>query len=272
MTPDITYVLGYRDGRYLSERRPHFYATINNLLGQTGVNIEILVVEDAKTSLIKPVNGPIRHFYVNNVQPYLRSQVGCIGLYEAHSPYMVLHDADVLVEPDYTAKMLDYLKNGAEVLHIGKLARQLYSWETRALFLSKGDLYKNAHDMVSIRGPRKLAYDQPFTGYSIGMNIESAKELGGFSMKYIGWGYEDASFIDKATRKGMFINPREATIIHMEHPRPEITEEGRKCAENNRKLFELQTKTDIDVVIAEHRKELEAWRDTKTYTRVKGAL
>jgi len=270
MPADITYVIGYRDGRYLSERRPHLYATINNLLRQSGAKIEIIIVEESRKPLLNAFGSPVRHFHLNSDLPYCRSQIANTGLYSASSPYMVMHDADVLVPPDYTERLLGHFRDGAKVLHIGKYARQLYSWETDELFLSNGDKYEYALKMVSKRGPHKKAFDQPSTGYSIAFDAETARSLGGFSMKFIGWGYEDASFIDKAKRKGIYSNPREATIIHMEHPRSEVTAEGQKCAITNKQLFEQQIATDIDMVIEDHRKELESWKDTKTFTEVKG--
>lgn len=266
--PDITYVIGYREGEHACIRRALLDATIDNIRSQNEQNIEILLVEDASESSRRRIDGVTAHFFIDSDEMYCRSGIANVGLCEASCDFVVMHDADVLMPEHYTTRMLNYLKKGHSVLHLGKYAMQMFDHETERVLMSN-EKYNDALSFVTSRPPRKAAYDKPFTGYSIGMNVNTVKAIGGWNTKYIGWGYEDTAFIDKAKRAGMFYNPREITMIHMSHPRVETTENGKIASEANKKLYELQLEIPVNHVINIDRQENRRWKDIITYTKVK---
>jgi len=166
-------------------------ATIENLRRQTEQNIEIILIEDAysaglcdNSGYAANVKGIDRYIYLRNHFGYCRSKVANTGLKEAKSQYMVMHDADVLVPPDYTSRLLKHLNAGSKILHIGLISGQLLWWETDDLF-EADDKYQYGLNMLKVRPPRKKAYKDPFTSYSIAMNVEAAKDIGGFYTKLL---------------------------------------------------------------------------------------
>lgn len=206
--PDVTFIIGHRG----QARLPHLQFTLKSIAGQSGVNIECIVVEqDIQPSLRDMLPPWVRYVHAPppaSEMPYCRSWAFNVGLRHARAPLLVLHDNDILVPERYAHEALRQFAKGYEVINLKRFIFSLSQQHTESVFASTAQL-------------------ADFAPLSIGQNLEGGgslviarqayEEVGGLDESFIGWGGEDNEFWERAqTRKHWPFSSM--SLVHLWHP------------------------------------------------------
>lgn len=191
--PDITYVIGHRG----LQRLPHLLATLESIAGQTGAVVECIVVEqDVEVTLKGKLPAWVKHVHTPPPaadMPYCRSWAFNVGVKEAQSDVLVLHDNDMLVPADYSTEILAKVKNGFEVVNLKRFIFYLSEKHSTEMF-------DNAFALDAC-APESIMQNSEGGG-SIAIARQAYAAIGGFDESFIGWGGEDNEFWERAkTRK-----------------------------------------------------------------------
>lgn len=220
--PSISYVIPIRDiGRSVSVE-----TVVNNIRAQKFPVINITLVEEdshkkVRSDHIKPINYK---FVQAHGTHFNKSKAFNAGVLLAADARLVLHDADILVQDDYTSKVYDLL-NIYDGIHIGR----------DVLYFSNDYTEKiNTRGKVAADGQciNQVAY---FEGGSIACTKKAYFKVGGFNESFIGYGIEDCDFFARLRDHcNQFYNIRTETFYHLFHGR---TPGWQQCHETNKMLF-----------------------------------
>ena len=121
--------------------------------------------------------------------PYCRSWAFNIGAKHARSPVLVLHDNDMMVPSDYSAKILERIGTGVEVVNLKRFVFYLSELHTHRIFSGEAGLIDEA----------PLAIVQNLEGGgSVAITRLAYDLIGGLDESFIGWGGEDNEFWERA--------------------------------------------------------------------------
>lgn len=239
--PSISYIIPIRDiGRTKS-----VYTVINNIRAQKFPVIDIVLAEEDSKRRIN-LNGlhPINYIHVGSPDVHFnKSRAFNIGTLHAEYNKIILHDADILVQDGYTAKVFNLLDNH-DAVHIGKDV-MYFSKDYTDLVNSRGE--------VAIDGSciNQVGY---FEGGSLACLKNTYYNIGGFNDAYVGYGIEDCDFFMRLkSNSKQFYNIRSEVFYHLFHGR---TPGWQQCHENNKFLFGKFKSMPIDDYLAILRKKL----------------
>ena len=186
-TPKITFILPHR-GR---DRIPLLETVVSSILGQRGVAVECIVVEQNATREVGELLHGVRYIHlphpVDSVS-WHKSWAYNVGALAARADILVCHDADILVPQDYGREILKYLCDGdKEVVHL-----------QRFLFcLSRNDTETVTTCLSLADRCTPVRVRQNWKGGTLAIRRESFFRLGGFDERFVGWSGEDQEFYDR---------------------------------------------------------------------------
>ena len=189
--PDVSFIVGHRG----EERLPHLLSTLASLLGQTGCDTEIVVVEQAEASVLEGrLPAGIRRIHQAPPRagmPYSRSWAFNRGVREAQGRFVVLHDNDVLAPAAYAAEVVRLGQAGYEAMRLQRFVFYLDQASTARMGEpgAAGSLLGGDPGLEFVR--------QNCEGHTIAVDRDAYLRLGGHDEGFLGWGGEDNEFYDR---------------------------------------------------------------------------
>lgn len=172
----VSYVVPFRN----FERADSILSVVNNIRGQRFPDIDIIMVEQDARTLIKldnfhPVNYQLAPTTTNSL--FNKSKAFNLGVRHARTPYVILHDADMLSQGHYTSSVMDVLMEN-ESCHLGNTV--IYTSQAAM------NLINNTH-IVDEQAlcERVVSY---YEGGSIACRVSAFWKVGGFNEDYCGYG------------------------------------------------------------------------------------
>ena len=204
----VSYIIPYRS----TDNRNNTIKTVAlNIKAQKFPFIEIIMVEqDKATNIAYPVFKSIKYALAKSPtdsSPFIKALAFNTGFGCATQNKIILHDADMLVQNDYTT-IVDNLLKEHEGVHIGK----------NVLYLTRDATSKlTTNDVLApdLQLERTVGY---FEGGSIACAYNTYIEIGGFNEDFIGYGVEDCEFFQRLTSR-LFFNQRSLDFVHLWHDR-----------------------------------------------------
>lgn len=205
--PEVTYVVPFRNiGREACIR-----TVINNIRAQQYPVIHtVLVEQDAATKIDLEELKPIYYYLVPDKRTELfnKSLAFNYGVSRALTDKIILHDADMLVQGNYTTNVANILENH-DGCHMGKTVLYADQPSTDLICESK-EVTKN------VNCERIVGY---FEGGSLGCRRSTYWAVGGFCEDYWGYGCEDCDFYARLSLGCDWVESRVFDFLHMWHGR-----------------------------------------------------
>lgn len=206
-SPVVSFVVGFRG----IERRGQFEMCLASIRGQTGIDCELIVVEQCGTSLVHELlPEDVVHIIQGEAAegiPFNRSWALNVGARHARGEIVVSLDADMVVPSRFAEAIagvmqrsnLDALRLARFVFYIDEPdSRRAWAEMSLAHVRSCSEIVANCRTPLAVRTATYL-------------------EIGGHDESFFGWGGEDDEFEDRlqVTRyaKGAFL-----PVIHIWHP------------------------------------------------------
>jgi len=205
--PEISYIIPVK----CTDREQSIITVINNIRAQKFPIININIVEqDSKHVINIDQLMPINYIdaIIDGNELFNKSYAFNVGVKNCTTNKMILHDADMLAQEDYTQKIYDDMMDKG-FSHIGRSV--LYT-------------NKEACDLINISGKvdseveceRIVGY---FEGGSLGVDKDIYWGCGGFNEDFEGYGCEDCDFYARVTKYVGYIENRTVDLLHMWHSR-----------------------------------------------------
>jgi GT2 family glycosyltransferase len=219
----VTYIVPFRG----MNRANAIKVVLLNLKAQRFPIIEIIMVEQdfERRNNMKSLDS-VKYLLAKSYtsgQPFTKSLAFNQGVKNASFRKLILHDADMIVQDDYTIQM-SRLLDVHDGVHIGKTVHYMSNKSTDQIY-AKAML---TGDMVA---ERVVGY---FEGGSLGCLRDNYIKIGGFNEAFIGYGCEDCEFFARLAASPKFFNNRSVNLIHLWHGRTQ----GWKEHHNKNKLLE----------------------------------
>jgi hypothetical protein len=190
--PLVSFVIGHRG----VSRMPHLLTTLRSIMGQRGVPIECIVVEQDRERVVEAqLPRWVRYVFTSCETDYNRSAAFNAGVSEARGEFVVLHDNDIVVPADYAREVVGRGRDGFELMNLKRFLFHL--------------------DAPDDRVPRSVM--QNAQGGSIAAARRTYLAIGGFDDEFVGWGGEDNDFWDRARAHGNVYEFGYLPMIHLHH-------------------------------------------------------
>jgi predicted glycosyltransferase involved in capsule biosynthesis len=167
-----------------------------------------MVEQDDSTKIAHLAFKPLKYFLATSSTPFIKALAFNIGFKNITQDKVILHDADMLVQNDYTT-IMDTLLDNHEGVHLGKNVLYL-TREATAKLASTGILAPD------LQIERTVGY---FEGGSLGCTRKAYFDAGGFNEDFVGYGCEDTNFFQRLSSLPTFYNQRTLDFIHLWHDR-----------------------------------------------------
>lgn len=204
---EITYVVPFRD----FERTKSISTVINNIRAQRFPVIHIIMVEqDTQTRINLDDYQPVIYLNAarNDNQLFNKSYAFNIGVKAALSEKIILHDADMMTQGDYAAK-IDSILNTYESCHIGN--RVIYTDQDSCDIINQTGQVKQ-----DTKCERVVGY---FEGGSLACTKYAYWKCGGFNEDFWGYGCEDCDFYKRLSEYTKWLEDRSYDFLHLWHSR-----------------------------------------------------
>lgn len=208
MVPEITYVIPFRN----TDRQDSIVSVVNNIRAQRFPVIHIIIVEqDTNTRININRFKPITYYLQQDNQPlFNKSRAFNLGVSKALTNKIVLHDADMLVLSNYTAKISKTL-DIVEGCHLGGTV--IYTSQSAMQHINNTGVVDTGTNCE-----RVIGY---FEGGSLACTRSTFWKIGGFNEDYNGYGCEDCDFYARLSRGAKWREERVFDFLHLWHGRVE---------------------------------------------------
>ena len=224
--PLVSFIIGHRG----LDRLPHLLATLRSILGQSGIRLECIVVEQAcETVLGGRLPAGVRHIHLQPPTadlPYSRSWTFNVGARAARGDILVFHDNDLLVPADYGKQIVEILARGYQVARLHRFVFYLTAADTADYF---------ANERLGRLQPNRSSAGRTGEGGTLAVERKTYFELGGHDEAFLGWGGEDNEFFDRLRTVRLYDHAY-LPFVHLHHgPQP-----GKHAANANTSYFEAR--------------------------------
>lgn len=205
--PALNYVVPFRN----VQRDNSIRTVVNNIRAQRFPVIDIIVVEqDVSTMVDVGRYQPISYYLVTGGGNHLfnKAKAFNLGVSKASTPFVVLHDADILAQGHYTRTIYETLAQ-AEACHLGKAV--VYANEASTLAINSSGTIDD-----SVKCERVVGY---FEGGSIACRTSTFWCAGGFNEDFWGYGVEDCDFYARLSQSSKWTENRVFDFLHLWHTR-----------------------------------------------------
>tara|TARA_R110000868_G_scaffold150227_3_gene373237 strand:- start:577 stop:2538 length:1962 start_codon:yes stop_codon:yes gene_type:complete len=205
--PEITYVVPFRD----LERNESIITVINNIRAQRFPVIHTIMVEqDTRTRINVQDFAPVSYYLIDNIKSPLfnKSTAFNLGVQKTTTSSVILHDADMLTQSNYTKRIWDALES-SESCHLG--GKVIYADENSTRKINSTKLVDH-----EIQCERIVGY---FEGGSLACHVSSYWKCGAFNEDYCGWGCEDCDFYARLAGYTKWLEDRSFDFLHLWHTR-----------------------------------------------------
>lgn len=206
-SPRLSVVIGHRG----PERLPHLLLTLRSLSGQSALPFECVVVEQSPARLAD-AHLPAWVRYVHQEwpeeKPFGRSHALNFGARHARGEVLLFHDNDMLVPVDYLERTLRAVDAGFEIVNLKRFVFYLDEATTR-------------ETLAAGRLPGRPGFDaivqNLLAGGSVAATLEAYDRIGGFDERFLGWGWEDNEFWERAQTRRVY-SWGSLPVVHLWHP------------------------------------------------------
>lgn len=184
--PQLSFLIPFRG----TERLPQLVATVRSILGQQGVDVECIVIEQSGVVEARDaLPTGVRHIHL----PHPRGDPGWRKSWayneaarQARAPVLVCHDGDIVVPAAYGQALLQTLSRGFDSVHI-----------QRFLFYLGQEDSQRVIDSGSFAGcvPEQVRHN--WVGGTLAIRRDAYFAIGGFDERFVDWGGEDNEFFDR---------------------------------------------------------------------------
>lgn len=207
VVPRISYVVPFRE----TERSDSIISVVNNIRAQRFPDIEIILTEhDINSKIDQKHFSPVEYYLCSDHGngPFNKSMIFNLGVSHVTSPYVILHDADMLTADSYTKTVYDLLQT-YDGCHLGKLVIYTDKQST--------NLINTKHAVTNeVTCERVVGY---FEGGSIACRVSTYWNVGAFNQDFIGYGCEDCDFYARLADGCKWIENRIYDLVHLWHGR-----------------------------------------------------
>lgn len=205
--PQITFVVGHRG----EERLPHLFATLESLLAQERVRLEIVVVEqETRSRLERLLPSAIRLVHTpppRPEMPYSRAWAFNVGARAARGEILVLHDNDSLAPACYGEEISKACSAGYDG---GRFQRFFFYLDRRST--------QRVFEERTLEKSIPFEVVQNSEGGTLAIRRDAYERIGGHDESFLGWGGEDNEFFDRC-RLLRFSRRAFLPFVHLEHGR-----------------------------------------------------
>ena len=205
--PEITYIVPFRN----ANRTACVQTVINNIRAQRYPVIHTIFVEQDKSNNINlgPMEPIYYHLATNKYTDlFNKSQAFNVGVSKAITDKVILHDADMLVQGDYTQNIATTLDE-YEACHMGKMV----------LYADKDSTDKICETGIvdeNVQCDRIVGY---FEGGSLACTKKAYWKVGAFCEDFWGYGVEDCDFYARIAYASKWLENRKFDFLHLWHGR-----------------------------------------------------
>tara|TARA_R110000751_G_scaffold6623_5_gene28185 strand:+ start:811 stop:2763 length:1953 start_codon:yes stop_codon:yes gene_type:complete len=204
--PEIAYVIPFRN----IDRQKSIETVLNNIRAQKFPVVHIIAVEqDSKANYDVAESNPIIYELAGSDNPlFNKSMAFNLGVSRAICDKIILHDADMLAQSNYSQKISDILdsKSGC---HIG--ARVLYADQASTDLINKKNTVGD-----QVKCERVVGY---YEGGSLACTKKVYWKIGAFNEDFWGYGCEDCDFYARLASDAGWCGDRSVDLLHLWHSR-----------------------------------------------------
>lgn len=190
-------------------RHAALMAVLASFRRQTHREYELIVVEQSPEPLLAnliPSGARYRHFPdAKGVDGFNKSYLMNEAVRMARAPWVLLHDADIVVPCGYLEAILDRARSGWEAVR--PIRFLFYLDQARSVTFAADGMWPACIDRVT----------QNFPGGSTAIKRESYWQIGGHDERFVGWGGEDTEFLERLQECRVFPG-HFAPALHLWHP------------------------------------------------------
>lgn len=176
---------------------------------QTVLEYELIVVEQSPVPLLAhalPADVRYQHFFdAHGAKGFNKSFLMNEAVRMAKAPWVLLHDADIVVPGGYLEAILKRAEDGWE--GVRPIRFLFYADQANSVTLAAEGVLPACIERVT----------QNFPGGSTAIKRESYWQIGGHDERFVGWGGEDTEFLDRLRTCRLFPG-HFAPAIHLWHP------------------------------------------------------
>ncbi len=188
--PEVSFIIGHRG----LERLPLLIATLKSIASQSGRRIECVVVEQDLESKIKQfLPGWVRYVHApleDRETAFSRGRAFNVGAKTARSDLLIFHDGDILVPHDYAQEVYDRFRDGFEFINLKRFIFYLDQESSESIV--------DQNSLVNLTPSFDAIVQNLVGGASFAITRSAYFDIGGFDERFVGWGYEDIEFSDRA--------------------------------------------------------------------------
>jgi len=206
-SPEISVIIPFVG----TDRLTQLQTVLDGFYAQDHTSFEVILVQGspAETNPLK-LTSFVRSIYLPEPPGgrFNKSRLFNAGVRESRAPYMLLHDADILVPHNFVKTCHSLLKQGWEAFCPIRFLFYLSTKQTAEL-MSLPEAETLPGEIAEIR--------QNFAGGSVAISRAAFDDIGGFDESFEGWGGEDVEFLHRARRKH-FLSGSLMPALHLWHP------------------------------------------------------
>jgi len=206
-SPDLSVIIPFAG----VDRLKQLQAVLDSFDAQSQAKLEVILVQGGTATETELHLEPgVRTIQMDEPpgSRFNKSRLFNAGVRVATAPYLLLHDADILVPQNYVSTCVGVFQQGWDAF-----------CPIRFLFyLSQAQTADFIRDTcVSSLSTRQPEIRQNFAGGSVAITRKAFDQIGGFDETFEGWGGEDVEFLHRA-RKTKFFVGNLAPALHLWHP------------------------------------------------------
>ncbi len=228
-------------------RQAPLVTALASLLRQSIREYEVIVVEQSAEPLLRgvlPAGVQYRHFpNPGGADAFNKSHMMNESVRMAKAPWVLLHDADIVVPHRYLEAILARARGGWEAV---RPIRFLFYLDER----------RSAAFAADAKCPSRIdRVTQNFPGGSTAITRDAYEQMGGHDERFVGWGGEDTEFLDRLRTRRVFPG-HFAPALHLWHAPAQKKQSG----DRNQKCLDQQ----MAIPAEERILRLRAVRETAT--------
>lgn len=216
--PRVSFIIAH-GGR---DRLVQLVRTIRSLFAQTGIDLEVVVVDQTDEPVVSDLPPGIRYRHLAKrgvAQGWHKSWAFNVGAREASGELLVFHDGDVCVPQSYGAEVARTLSQGAwDAASIQRFLFYLTPRDTEAV--------ERTDSLLPSLTPERVW--QNWRGGTIAIRRDAFFSIGGFDEGFVDWGGEDTEFYDRCGQALRHCRYGYLPFVHLWH----APQAGRKAVDN----------------------------------------
>lgn len=203
--PDLSVVIPFAGINRLQQLQ----AVLNGFYAQSDARLEVILVQGGiATETELHLESCVRTIQMDEPagSRFNKSRLFNAGVRTATAPYLLLHDADILVPENYVSTCVGLFQQGWDAFC--PIRFLFYLSENQTSELQRATQLPVFDNLAEIR--------QNFAGGSVAITRQAFDRINGFDETFEGWGGEDVEFLHRA-RESKLLNGSLMPAFHLWH-------------------------------------------------------